>query len=124
MSTGHQTPTAEPAFAPNVLAADCPSRVVLNHISSRWGGLILISLREKKYRFSELRRHISGVSERMLAQNLQTLEADGFIIRKSYDVVPPHVEYSLTPLGREVADIVANLTNWVESNLHRIPSAS
>jgi DNA-binding HxlR family transcriptional regulator len=108
---------------PNVMAADCPSRVILNHITSRWGGLILIALRGRTVRFSELRRCIGGVSERMLALTLQTLEADGFVHRRAFDVVPPHVEYNLTPLGSEIADRIADLSGWIESNLHRIPSA-
>lgn len=106
---------------PDVMAATCPSRRVLNHVTSRWGVLVLIVLRQDTLRFSALRRRIGGVSERMLAQTLQTLEADGFVLRKSFDVVPPHVEYSLTPLGREVAAHVARLANWIEGNLDRIP---
>lgn len=105
---------------PDVMAATCPSRVVLNHVTSRWGVLVLIVLLQDTLRFSALRRHIGGVSERMLAQTLQTLEADGFVLRRSFDVVPPHVEYSLTPLGREVAGHVAKLAEWIEGNLDRI----
>ena len=71
-------------------------------------------------RFSELRRAIGGVSERMLAQTLQTLEADGLIDRKALDVVPPLVEYTLTPLGEEAASSVRLLADWIETNLSRI----
>ena len=109
--------------APNVMAAACPSRQILSHVTSRWGVLILIALRGETMRFSGLRRHIGGVSERMLAQTLQILEADGFVIRHSFDVVPPHVEYSLSGLGEEVAEKVAALTGWIENNLGRIPGA-
>jgi DNA-binding HxlR family transcriptional regulator len=70
---------------------------VLKHVTSRWGVLILVALRGP-HRFSDLRRKMGGV-EKMLAQSLQALEQDGFIDRVSYPVVPPHVEYSLTPLG-------------------------
>ncbi|MBY6090438.1 winged helix-turn-helix transcriptional regulator [Maritimibacter alkaliphilus] len=111
-------------FAPDVMAADCPSRRILTHITSRWGGLILIALRGEVLRFSEMRRRIAGISERMLAQTLQTLEADGFVLRKAYDVVPPHVEYSLTPLGEEAAEKISELSHWIETNLHRIPGAA
>lgn len=107
---------------PDVMAATCPSRLILNHVTSRWGVLVLIMLRQETLRFSVLRRSIGGVSERMLAQTLQTLEADGFVLRKSFDVVPPHVEYSLTPLGCEVAGHVARLAEWIEDNLGRIPN--
>ena len=107
----------------DVLSKDCPSRVVLNHVTSRWGVLILIVLRRKTMRFSQLRRLIGGVSERMLAQTLQTLEADGFVLRRAYEVVPPHVEYSLTPIGEEIAVKVEDLTCWLESNFNRIMEA-
>ncbi|MFN3883101.1 MAG: winged helix-turn-helix transcriptional regulator [Nitrincola lacisaponensis] len=103
-----------------VFAERCPSRQVLNHVTSRWGVLVLIALLEGTYRFSELRRKITGVSERMLAQTLQLLEADGFVLRTAYPVVPPHVEYNLTPMGEEVAVRVRELADWVEINLHRV----
>lgn len=106
-----------------VFAERCPSRQVLNHVTSRWGVLVLIALLEGTYRFSELRRKITGVSERMLAQTLQSLEADGFVLRTSYPVVPPHVEYSLTPMGQEVAVKVQALADWVEINLCRVLQA-
>ncbi len=104
----------------DVLAAACPSRAVLRRVTSRWGVLVLITLQTGTYRFSGLRRRIGGVSERMLAQTLQGLEADGFIARRAYPVVPPHVDYSLTPLGLEVAEKVRHLADWIEINLPRI----
>ena len=110
----------EALAAGNVFADQCPSRLILNHITSRWGVLVLVALLAGTHRFSELRRKISGVSERMLAQTLQTLEGDGFVARHSLPVVPPHVEYSLTPLGIEVAEQVRNLVDWIEQNLGRI----
>ena len=82
--------------------------------------LVLIVLKTGTHRFSELRRKIGGVSERMLAQTLQALEGDGFVRRVSHPVVPPHVEYSLTPLGSELAGKVAELAEWVEVNMPRI----
>jgi len=101
----------------NVMAADCPSRQVLNHLTSRWGVLILIALLQGTQRFSQLKRIIGGVSERMLAQTLHQLEADGVIHRHAYQVVPPHVEYRLTPLGHEAAVKVRELADWIEVNL-------
>jgi DNA-binding HxlR family transcriptional regulator len=111
------------ARAGELMAADCPSRVVLSHVCSRWGVLVLVVLREGMHRFSELRRRIGGVSEKMLSQTLQNLEGDGFVERKSLPVVPPHVEYRLTPLGEEVAEQVENLATWIEQNLPRIMQA-
>ena len=108
----------------NLLAADCPSREVLKHVTSRWGVLVLIVLEGGTQRFSGLRRAIGGVSERMLAQTLQWLEADGLVLRVARDVVPPHVEYSLTPLGSEAAARVRGLADWIETSLPRILDAA
>lgn len=104
----------------NLFAEKCPSRDVLKHVTSRWGVLILVALQGGTHRFSELRRKMGGVSEKMLAQTLQWLESDGFVHRQSYPVVPPHVEYSLTPLGDEVAEKVAALADWIEGNLPQV----
>ncbi len=104
----------------NLFAEQCPSREVLKHVTSRWGVLILVALRDGTHRFSDLRRKMGGVSEKMLAQSLQALEQDGFINRVSYPVVPPHVEYSLTPLGEQVSDKVAALADWIEMNLPQV----
>lgn len=103
-----------------VLATECPSREILKHVTSQWGVLVLVALMEGTHRFSELRRKIGGVSEKMLAQTLQQLERDGFIRRVSYPVVPPHVEYSLTPLGDGIGRQVEALTDWIEINLPTI----
>ncbi|MEE5114439.1 helix-turn-helix domain-containing protein [Pseudomonas alliivorans] len=106
-----------------VLASDCPSRIILNHVCGRWGVLVLIVLRGGMHRFSEVRRKIGGVSEKMLAQTLQQLEHDGFVDRKALPVVPPHVEYRLTAMGEQVALQVETLAVWVETNLPRIMQA-
>lgn len=104
----------------NLFAGQCPSREVLKHVTSRWGILILISLRDGTHRFSDLRRKIGGISEKMLAQSLQALEQDGFINRVSYPVLPPHVEYTLTDLGEQISEKVAVLADWIEMNLSKI----
>nr|WP_313668115.1 helix-turn-helix domain-containing protein [Atlantibacter sp.] len=104
----------------NLFAEQCPSRDVLKHVTSRWGVLILVALRDGTHRFSDLRRKMGGVSEKMLAQTLQWLEQDGFVNRVSYPVVPPHVEYSLTPLGEQVSEKVAALADWIEINLPQV----
>lgn len=106
-----------------VFAADCPSRGVLNHVTSRWGTLVLVALLDGTLRFSELRRRIGGVSEKMLAQTLQALESDGFVQRMKYPVVPPHVDYRLTPMGQQVAVHVQTLVDWVETRLPDILQA-
>jgi DNA-binding HxlR family transcriptional regulator len=106
-----------------VFSDQCPSREILKHVTNRWGGLVLVALLLGTHRFSDLRRKLSGVSEKMLAQTLQTFESDGFVMRVSYPVVPPHVEYSLTPLGGELAKQVELLVDWIEINLPRILDA-
>tara|TARA_R110002033_G_scaffold46274_5_gene90833 strand:- start:14149 stop:14553 length:405 start_codon:yes stop_codon:yes gene_type:complete len=107
----------------DLMATQCPSRDVLKHVTSRWGVLALMALEDGTLRFSALRQQIGGVSERMLAQTLQALTADGFVNRVSFDVVPPHVEYSLSPLGREVAEKVRGLADWIEVSMPRIAEA-
>ena len=104
----------------DVFAETCPSRSVMEHVTSRWGVLVLVALLEGTLRFSELRRKVAGVSEKMLAQTLQALEADGIVHRQVYPVIPPRVEYSLTPLGREVAPHVEALAEWIEENMPRV----
>jgi DNA-binding HxlR family transcriptional regulator len=106
-----------------IFAVECPSRAILKHVTSRWGVLVLVALMEGTHRFSDLRRKIGGVSEKMLAQTLQQLEQDGFIDRVSHPVVPPHVEYSLTPLGNAIGKQVESLTDWIEINLPKIMKA-
>ena len=107
----------------DLFSEKCPSREVLKHITSRWGVLILVALLGGTHRFSDLRRKIGGVSEKMLAQTLQWLEADGLLHRKSFNVIPPHVEYSLTTLGQEAGQQVEALANWIEQNLSQIMDA-
>ena len=118
-----RSPLSEHLMRGNLFAAACPSREVLKHVTSRWGVLLLVALMAGTHRFSDLRRKIGGVSEKMLAQTLQWLEADGFVLRVQYPVVPPHVEYSLTPLGQEVALRVRDLADWIEVKLPEIMQA-
>jgi len=120
MPSPRKTDVARPRVAHargQLFAAQCPSREVFKHVTSLWGVLSLVALQQGTLRFSELRRQVGGVSEKMLAQTLQVLEADGFVVRKAYPVVPPRVEYSLTRLGIEVAVRVAELADCIEANL-------
>lgn len=108
---------------PDVNRAICPSRLILEHVTSRWGVLVLAALLERSYRFSELRRQVGGVSEKMLAQTLQTLERDGFVDRDAKPVIPPRVDYSLTPLGKEAAEQVWGLARWTEQRIDQVFTA-
>jgi len=106
-----------------LVSTECPCRNVLKHVTSPWGVLLLIVLMGGVRRFSELRRMVGGVSEKMLSQTLKRLESDGLVHRKSYETVPPHVEYSLTPLGRTVGKRVEALADCIETSLPDIMDA-
>jgi DNA-binding HxlR family transcriptional regulator len=104
---------------PTPFAANCASRQVLDHVTSKWGVLVLVALAEGPMRWGGLRRYVEGISEKMLAQTLRTLEADGFVLRESAGTVPPRVEYSLTPLGAELGEVMIPFVRWVGANVHR-----
>jgi len=116
------TPAAIPAlpFADGIFPARCPSRTVLDHVTSKWGVLILVALSEGPQRWSELRRRAQGISEKMLAQTLKTLEADGFVRRDAQPVIPPRVDYSLTGRGHELAALLLPLVAWVAEHADAI----
>jgi DNA-binding HxlR family transcriptional regulator len=101
----------------DVYAPDCPSRGVLEHVTSRWGVLVLVGLLDGTHRFSELKRKVAGVSDKMLAQTVKALEHDGFVERTAHLEVPVRVEYNLTGPGREVAVRIAELTDWIEVHI-------
>ncbi len=108
-------------FPDGVFPANCPSRSVLEHVTSKWGALILLVLSEgQPVRWSELRRRAEGISEKMLAQTLRTLAEDGLVHRESRPVVPPYVEYSLTDRGRELADRFVPVMSWIVDNAEAI----
>ena len=103
-------------FTDGILPANCPSRTVLDHVTSKWGVLVIIALSERGLRWGELRRVVEGVSEKMLAQTLRTLEADGLVHREAQPTIPPRVDYSLTARGHELADNLLPLARWVGAN--------
>ena len=103
-----------------VLSTECPSREILEHLTSKWSVLVLRCLSDGVHRFSELKQRIEGVSEKMLSQTLKTLEHDGFILRTVYPVVPPKVEYQLTILGSQAAEKTMYLIVWIEKSLPEI----
>jgi len=108
----------------SVLSDRCPSRKVLTHVTSRWGILLLVALKDgQNHRFSDLRRTIKGISEKMLVASLQHLESDGFVLRTPFPVTPPHVEYSLTPMGMEIASHVVTLVDYIEGRIFDILDA-
>jgi DNA-binding HxlR family transcriptional regulator len=100
-----------------VLSSECPSREILEHLTSKWSVLVLRCLSDGVQRFSELRNRIEGISEKMLAQTLRVLEQDGFILRTVYPEVPPKVEYQLTILGAQAAEKISYVIGWIERSL-------
>lgn len=110
-------------FPFDVLEVRCPSRPVLEHLTGRWGALVLIALRNGPSRFNELRRLVSGVSEKMLSQSLHALERDGIVIREVHSTIPPRVEYSLTPLGVQTADKLWALVVLLEDSMPQVLAA-
>ncbi|MFE1434116.1 MULTISPECIES: winged helix-turn-helix transcriptional regulator [Streptomyces] len=110
-----------PAF--DVFARGCPSRSTLEHVTGRWGALTLGALYEGTLRFNELRRRVDGVSEKMLSQTLHALERDGLVLRDARPTNPPRVDYSLTSLGREVAERLRALISCLESGMDEVMAA-
>jgi len=101
--------TEDPRRPFDVMAGGCPSRAVLEHVTSRWGALTLAALTSEPARFGELRRCIDGISEKMLSQTLKSLESDGLVVRRVQSTVPLNVDYALTPTGQTVAAAVQAL---------------
>ncbi|WP_116952561.1 winged helix-turn-helix transcriptional regulator [Jiangella endophytica] len=111
------------ALQGDVFDVNCPSRGVLEHVTSRWGVLVLAALGERELRFGELHRRIGGVSQKMLAQTLRALAADGFVERTVIPAAPPRVSYRLTETGDQVAAHVVGLVGWIERHLPAILAA-
>lgn len=108
---------------PDVYAANCPTRQILDRVGDKWAVLILLLLREEPMRFNRLRRTIEGISQKMLSQVLKSLERDGLIRRHAIATVPVTVEYSITPLGLTLAAAVDPLRDWAEQNLKDVLAA-
>jgi len=95
------------------MLADCPGREIFNHLTSRWGFLVLLALADGPLRFHALRDQVEGVSEKVLSETLRTLVRDGLITRSVNPTVPPQVTYALSDLGREVAPLLDKVRNWL-----------
>ena len=105
------------------LSANCPSRVLLDHVTSKWGVLVLIALSRGTLRWAELRRRVEGVSEKMLSQTLKHLVADGLVWRRVEPTVPPQVTYGLTELGEGTAERLGGMFDWIRGNADTILDA-
>lgn len=99
----------------------CPVRNVIARFGNKWAFLTVLVIGEQGVvRFNELSRLIPDVSSRLLSSTLRTLEADGFIDRKVYAVVPPKVEYRLTETGESLLPLIRQLTEWAQTNMKRV----
>jgi len=107
----------------DVLDADCPSRQVLDRIADKWTALIIRVLADGTHRFGQLQRRVGGISQKMLTQTLRELERDGLVERTVHPVVPPHVEYRLTPLGRSLRQPLDAICAWAEAHLAQMLAA-
>ncbi|HLW02576.1 MAG TPA: helix-turn-helix domain-containing protein [Ktedonobacterales bacterium] len=109
--------------APNVFLATCRSRQVLRLIADQWTALVIHALEGGTRRFSELLAQIDGISRKMLTQTLRDLERNGLVQRVVYPVVPPWVEYSLTPLGKSLLEPIKALSTWAEAHMDEVAQA-
>lgn len=109
-------------LAADVFARGCSSRGALQHLTGRWGALAIVALRldDEPMRFSDIRRRVDGISDRMLSQTLGDLERDGMVVRTVHSTIPPHVSYALTPLGLRVAEPLRELTEIIEAELPNV----
>jgi len=104
-------------------ATECPLREVLDRVGDKWSVLVVMLLSDGPRRFSELRRSIEGISQRMLTRTLRQLERDGLVVRTVYPSVPPRVEYELTDVGRTLRDPLTALGRWSEQHRGYIASS-
>lgn len=106
-----------------VFIANCPTQRVLETIADKWSVIIIYSLSTETRRYSQLQRMIEGISQKMLTQTLRKLERDGLVERKVYPVVPPKVEYSLTPLGKTLTELLREICQWAQVHWDEIEAA-
>lgn len=107
----------------DVLSEGCPSRMLLDRVADKWTALVIHVLADGRRRFSQLEREIEGISQKMLTQTLRELEHDGLVERTVYPVVPPHVDYRLTPLGRSLREPLEALCAWAERHMPEIQAS-
>ena len=101
----------------------CEVRQILDRIADKWSLLVIALLDERRLRFTELRREVDGISQRMLTVTLRQLERDGLVSRTVHPVVPPRVDYELTGLGASLHATIQALVHWTETNQHAVAEA-
>ncbi|MBH0112933.1 helix-turn-helix transcriptional regulator [Novosphingobium sp. YJ-S2-02] len=113
--------TTPPAY--DVFAAQCPTRQLLDRVADKWSVLILTTLGAQEMRFNALRRHIEGISQKMLSQTLRALERDGLVERSVVASIPVKVSYALTPLGAELLEALRAMIAWAEQRMDDVAKA-
>jgi DNA-binding HxlR family transcriptional regulator len=114
----------DPACGPHVDQTNaCEIRDLLDRLADKWSLLVVELLGERTHRFMELRREIDGISQRMLTLTLRQLERDGLVERTVFPVVPPRVDYELTPLGRSLLEMINPLVAWARAHRDEIAAA-
>jgi DNA-binding HxlR family transcriptional regulator len=111
------------ALAPNVLSAQCPTRMVLDLIADKWTTLVIYLLGSGTKRYGILQREIGGISQKMLTQTLRKLEEDGLVRRTVYPEVPPRTEYALTELGTTLKEPLGALCQWAVAHIAEVEKA-
>src|ERR1700756_5374059 len=109
--------------APGYASSTCRVRAVLDRVGDKWSIYVVDRLGGGQLRFSELLRGIDGITARMLTVTLRGLERDGIVTRTIHPVIPPRVEYALTPMGRTLLDTIGQLVTWADSHLSEIDAA-
>ena len=113
--SGEPGPASEPT--------SCRAREVLQRVGDKWSVFVIDLLGQGTMRFTELHRAIDGITARMLTVTLRGLERDGIVTRTVHAVIPPRVEYALTPMGRTLLDTIGQLVIWADSHLDEIDAA-
>jgi DNA-binding HxlR family transcriptional regulator len=108
---------------PDIFQENCMSRQVLQLIADQWTPLVIYALEDGTMRFGQLLKRIGGISRKMLTQTLRAMERNGLVQRVVYPVVPPVVEYSLTPLGQTLVEPMKALGDWAYGHLQEVARA-
>ncbi|MEU4841333.1 winged helix-turn-helix transcriptional regulator [Nocardia testacea] len=114
---------AERGAAYDAYLAECPARKLLDRISDKWVSLAVNALADGPQRYSDLRRRLASVSQKMLTQTLRNLERDGLVTRTVWPTVPQRVEYELTPLGHSLLPVMRAIKGWAEQHMDEVEKA-
>jgi DNA-binding HxlR family transcriptional regulator len=115
--------TPQVTVKPGVTLSGCRVREILERVGGKWSLFVISSLGDGPQRFTALKRAVDGISQRMLTVTLRSLERDGIVSRTMYPVMPPRVDYELTPLGRTLLDAVGALMTWADAHLDEVDAA-